>query len=378
MMFIIILLELLLIMRGFLVLWASKENIINEDKFSDLSVVIPLKGWDQSLPTLIESLLDQKDSKSLQVIIVIDSTNPYRNKIPKDKRILLLNSEPIPAGWRDKNWRLYQGTKHASYANVLFIDSDVFIDSEFLKYRIKNHKGDFSYSVPVYRKPGCAAEKYLAAFTNYHNFNIYKATSAIMDIGTAVGPSIYVTAGRDTLLKCIFENKGEIADDHAFGYWFKKNDYTVSCSQEPIFVMKTGASWSEVFGQIKRWIILPRTILHLLMPLSAFLLSINIILNSTASFSFYTGLILISIGNSTLGIPILIASLVYIFTETIFLIIIESCCTKRVYSNYPWIHFIFLPFIFITQPLLALQTLLSKKIEWRGSTIQINKSGVNI
>lgn len=347
----------LLILRALLVLKGAMSVHIKKER--NLSIVIPLKGWDQSLPSLVQGLLDQRYEMELEILLIADADNPHLIEIPTDARVKILPSAPKPHDWMDKNWRLRQGVEHARFEDVLFLDSDVKVDADFLSLRSSLHQGDLSYCVPIYREAENTAEKFLAAFTSYNNFYLYRSSTAVMNIGTAVGPSVLITAGRSTLMQALEQTCGEVADDHALGHWFKKNGYTIDCISEPVYVAKTDAGWKEVLKQIKRWLILPRTIKHLLMPHSAFFFGVNVILNSASSLCFYAGVIL---GD----LPIILTSLSLMMMEAGFLIYFETLYTKRLYSSYPWRHLLFVPTMLIVQPLLALQSLCTRKIEWRG------------
>lgn len=339
----------------------------------DLSIIIPLKGWDESFPDLIRTLLNQNYPNPLQIIIVVDDDNPHKQKIPVNDKVILLNPTPAPPEWFDKNWRLLEGTKKAVYSNILFLDSDVSIDSNFLMVRTKEHHAGLSYCTPIYRTPHNAAEKFLAGFTNYYSFYFYKASTVIVNIGTAIGPSILVTAGQKIVMQALEANKGEIADDHALGHWFKINGYRVQCINEPIYVTKSNASWSEVLNQIKRWLILPRTIFHMLTLQSALFLVINTILNSVAPFLLYIGFAILIVGNPLTGFLILSAAVIYFMTEALIMVFIEHLYTQRTYSDIPWRHLLYVPLGLLSQPLLIAYSLISRKIEWRGASISTKR-----
>ena len=207
----------------------------------DLSIIIPLKGWDESLPMLINSLLNQDYKKQIEILLIVDPDNPHLSNIPTDEKIQFLHTKPKPMGWMDKNWRLRQGVKHALFHDFLFLDSDVKVDPNFLSLRSSFHQRDLSYCLPIYREAYTSAEKFLSAFTNYNNFYFYKTSTALMSIGTAVGPSVLVTVGKEILTKALEETYFEVADDHALGHWFKKNKFKIACHPEPVYVAKSNA-----------------------------------------------------------------------------------------------------------------------------------------
>lgn len=345
-------------LRALLVLKAAMSVHIKREQ--DLSIIIPLKGWDESLPKLVQGLLDQRYGRAIEILLVADEDNPRLPEIPVDPRVRLLHPNPKPCHWMDKNWRLREGVERAIFDDVLFLDSDVKVDADFLSLRYSLHKGDLSYCIPIYREADTMAEKFLAAFTSYNNFYLYRTSTALMSIGTAVGPSVLVTAGREALKKALESTCGEVADDHALGHWFKKNGYAVGCLNEPVYVSKTDAGWGEVLKQIKRWLILPRTIGHLLSPLTAFFFGANVLLNSASSLCFYAGLLLGNLALTTISLSLMVM-------EAAFLTYLEHLYTRRLHSSYPWRHLVYVPIMLIVQPWLALQSLFTRKIQWRGA-----------
>lgn len=355
----LILLTLALLSRWGLIYW-SKFKQVPPHVLSEISIVIPLKGWDHSLPSLITQLLNQNYPLDLEVIIVVDSSNPSLAMLPQDNRVKLVFSQPWTNGWMDKNWRLHQGALEAKYPALLFLDSDVAIDRDYLKRRMGAHRGDFSFCIPFYISPSNAPERFLAAFTNYVNLTLYKASFAFGAFATAIGPSMLLTIDKKILLEAQLAISKELADDHALAFWFSKHGYVIECIAEPVYVMKNDENWRGVFDQVMRWTLLPRTVKHLLKPKMLLMAGFTVLLNLLPALLIYGGL---------LASPfILLAGLFLLLAETIFFIFIE-----RIYSakSCHWRHLIFLPLALLSYVFVALASLFITNLRWRGQTIKI-------
>lgn len=341
------------------IIYMSTHKKTHPHNLTNLSIIIPLKGWDNSLPHLVKQLLDQNYPFEIEIFIIADSTNPSIIKIPEDKRIKLLFSKPLQNGWKDKNWRLYQGVQAAKYSTILFFDSDVVIhDRNFLKRRLQAHSGSLSFCMPFYSLPSNHAERFLAAYTNYTNLTLYKTSFALGKIATAIGPSMLFTVNKEILLEGIVESSNEIADDHAIAYWFSKKGHEIDCILEPVSVVKNDETWEAVITQIMRWTLLPKTVKNLLEPTTLLLMGVNISMNLTPALLIYAGLIASSIMFWT-GFTMMLF-------ETLFFIFLESTFSSYTYK---WRHLIFLPLAMLSYAFIAIGSFF-KTIYWRGEAIK--------
>lgn len=352
----VLLIRFIITLAGFS--WKGKGSQV------DLSIIIPLKGWDETFPQLVAGLINQNYSNEIELIVVVDRGHPHLHEIPLSRQVQFLHPPPVPLGWRDKNWRLFQGTQRAHYPVILFLDSDVVVDRDYLNQRMVEHDGHLSYSIALYGHPRNCNERFLASFTSYHSFYLYKFAAALFQVGTAIGASILTTVGKKRLLEALEANGGEIADDHALGCWFRQQGFRVRCISEPVYVAKSNPTFASVWGQINRWLVLPRTICHLFTLKSCALLSLNGLLNFMPSLCFYAGLLM--------GSWILIASsFLYIFTECLLLQLLEWKAARRRSLRFPLHHFVSLPLVFILQPLMLMASFFSRCVHWRGGEIRI-------
>lgn len=345
-----------------IIIYLNKQRKVKKNTGKDISIIIPLKGWDNSLPNLLASLCEQGKLLNLEILIIADIDNPSLNLIPKDPNIKVIFSQGGDKSWKDKNWRLYQGAKLAEHPLILFLDSDVIVENDFLARRLASHTEEFSFCLPFYSSPANAAERFLAAFTNYNNITIYKTSFKFINAGTAIGPSILFSGSKQILLQALESCSGEIADDHAIANWFHAHGYQIQCVDQPVFVSKENESWIGAFRQIMRWILLPRTVKHIIDPITFLVMGFNIILNMIPA-------ILILLG-SIISWEIAGAGISIIVIETIGFIFLESNLAKKTKN---WFHAFFLPFTMIVSLFVVLASFFKTKIYWRGQIIPVKQ-----
>ena len=94
-----------------------------------LSVVVPARDEGAAIRRALGSLLAQ-DYPELELIVVDDRSSDatgevLRDLATKDRRLVALRVEELPAGWLGKNHALWRGADHASGEWLLFTDADV-------------------------------------------------------------------------------------------------------------------------------------------------------------------------------------------------------------------------------------------------------------
>jgi glycosyltransferase involved in cell wall biosynthesis len=94
-----------------------------------LSVVVPARDEDATIGRAVGSLLAQ-DYPELEIIVVDDRSSDATGEVlrelaEKDRRLLTLRVDDLPAGWLGKNHALWLGAARASGEWLLFTDADV-------------------------------------------------------------------------------------------------------------------------------------------------------------------------------------------------------------------------------------------------------------
>ena len=94
-----------------------------------LSVVVPARDEGSAIARAVGSLLEQ-DYPDLEVIVVDDRSSDttgdvLRDLAIKDRRLVVIRVDQLPAGWLGKNHALWRGAERASGDWLLFTDADV-------------------------------------------------------------------------------------------------------------------------------------------------------------------------------------------------------------------------------------------------------------
>jgi glycosyltransferase involved in cell wall biosynthesis len=94
-----------------------------------LSVVVPARDEGSAIARALGSLLEQ-DYPDLEIIVVDDRSTDTTGEVlrelaTKDRRLLVIRVDELPAGWLGKNHALWRGADRASGEWLLFTDADV-------------------------------------------------------------------------------------------------------------------------------------------------------------------------------------------------------------------------------------------------------------
>lgn len=96
-----------------------------------VSVVIPARNEEHNLPTLLRSLASQS-VKPREVIVVNDASTDRTAEIATQHGAHVINTQPLPEGWRGKTWACHQGAQAAAGDLLLFLDADTWLEPEGL------------------------------------------------------------------------------------------------------------------------------------------------------------------------------------------------------------------------------------------------------
>lgn len=99
---------------------------------ASISLVIPARNEENSLPLLLDSLKEQWPA---EVIVVDDHSTDRTAELAAQAGAHVLRSAALPAGWTGKNFACAQGAQAASKGWLLFVDADTMFDPAAL-YRL--------------------------------------------------------------------------------------------------------------------------------------------------------------------------------------------------------------------------------------------------
>jgi chlorobactene glucosyltransferase len=105
-----------------------------------VSILVPARDEGANIGTCLESLRRQ-DYPNFEVLVLDDSSSDNTRNVvagiaARDKRIRLVEGEPLPAGWAGKPFACHQLARQASGDWLLFIDADTIHTANMLRTTI--------------------------------------------------------------------------------------------------------------------------------------------------------------------------------------------------------------------------------------------------
>lgn len=122
--------EVLLVLIGLMVTpilffrFPRLSKIHREDYTFNLSVIIPARNEEESLPLLLEDLRVQS-CLPLEIICADDDSSDSTAQIAESFGIRVISLHDKPQGWLGKTWACHNGANAAKGDLLLFIDADV-------------------------------------------------------------------------------------------------------------------------------------------------------------------------------------------------------------------------------------------------------------
>ena len=120
---------------GFLVLGRLRQCVSaavwESASVEGLSIIIPARNEEENLPTLLRSLATQS-VRPKEIIVVDDASTDYTAGVACQNGARVVNSLPLPEGWRGKTWACHQGAQAAAGQILLFLDGDTWFEPDGL------------------------------------------------------------------------------------------------------------------------------------------------------------------------------------------------------------------------------------------------------
>ena len=119
------------------------NNHLRKHVGTRISVIIPVRNEEETIPLLLKSLIDQKGSGSMEIIVVDDNStdntaNIVKEYMQKYKNIKYIKINKIPHGWMPKPYLYHIGYRSSSGDILFFIDGDTWIKSSNLLLKLMN------------------------------------------------------------------------------------------------------------------------------------------------------------------------------------------------------------------------------------------------
>jgi 4,4'-diaponeurosporenoate glycosyltransferase len=196
-----------------------------------VSVIIPSRNEEKTLPNLIRSLQYQLSSKD-EMIVVDDHSEDGTKYVAKKNGAKVVESEPTPEGWIGKTWACFQGARVSSGEILIFLDADTVLEKDGLNNLIETYlEKDGVLSTQPYHRMHDLYEQLSAFF----NIIIMAAIGSFTILGNHIKPiglfgpvvvmnrQYYLDSGGHEKVK------GEILEDVAWGSALQKKGMEVHC-----------------------------------------------------------------------------------------------------------------------------------------------------
>ena len=212
-------------------IYSCRASVNRNTHNPSVSVIIPARNEEHTLPNLLDSLSGQLSSED--EVIVVDDHSEDRTKAVAEKRaVKVWESLPTPEGWLGKTWACYQGAKIASREILVFLDADTVLEKNGLKNIIETYvEKDGVLSIQPYHRMRNLHEQLSAFF----NIVMIAGIGAFTVLGSRIKPiglfgqavvmerQYYLDSGGHDKVK------GELLEDLAFGSALQKKGVEVHC-----------------------------------------------------------------------------------------------------------------------------------------------------
>ncbi|XHR29631.1 MAG: glycosyltransferase [Chthoniobacteraceae bacterium] len=171
---------------GFAVFWRLPipRGTPNPGAYPSLSIVIPARNEATNLPALLRSILSQS-VQPLEVIVVNDGSTDRTAAVAREFDVTVLESLPLPDGWRGKTWACHQGAALASGEVFLFLDADTWIEPGGLRKILDTYLASGgALSVGPYH----AVQRPYEQLSAFFNLAMTAGTGAFTLLGSALPP----------------------------------------------------------------------------------------------------------------------------------------------------------------------------------------------
>ena len=166
---------------GCWLLWSVRTVVPQGDLPEGVSVVVPARDEERSLPTLLRSLPPGAD-----VVVVDDGSADATAAVAAAAGARVVAAGDVPEGWIGKSWACARGVAGTGGPTVVFVDADVrFADGglEGVAEAVATHGG--LVSVQPFHEPGRPVEQLAQLF----NVVSFAATDAGSPLGRRRGPT---------------------------------------------------------------------------------------------------------------------------------------------------------------------------------------------
>lgn len=118
--------------------WHADQRLLDAPsdiaKWPDICAVVPARNEEMTIQRTVRSLLDQNYPGKISIIVINDNSdddtaNEARAAaldVDEEKRLTVINGQPLIEGWVGKMWAIAQGIEHAGMPKYLLLtDADI-------------------------------------------------------------------------------------------------------------------------------------------------------------------------------------------------------------------------------------------------------------
>ncbi|MFU8796610.1 MAG: glycosyltransferase [Dehalococcoidia bacterium] len=220
---------------GFFFLFRIRRCTANSRKTAGgtpvISVVIPARNEERSLPGLLASLQDGSLVPD-EIIVVVGQSEDRTGEAATKQGVTVIDSEPLPEGWVGKPWACYQGARAAKGDVLVFLDADTCVEKDGLRSIVDTYsESNGVLSLQPYHKTRSLYEQ----LSGFFNIAMMAAMGPFTAFGNRIepiglfGPCVvmrkehYFESGGHVAVK------GNVVEDLALGERLKKRNLPISC-----------------------------------------------------------------------------------------------------------------------------------------------------
>lgn len=196
-----------------------------------LSVIIPARNEERTLPILLDSLASQEPAAD-EIVVVDDGSEDATAMVAARHGARVMAAGPKPEDWIGKSWACWKGAQAAAGDVLVFLDADTTLDSRGLAALAAAHRDDGGL---VGVQPYHAIRRPYEALAAVFNIVVMAGLNCFSPLGRRLtpagsfGPCMvcsragYFAAGGHAAVK------GAIVEDLALGRLFQASGIRVSC-----------------------------------------------------------------------------------------------------------------------------------------------------
>jgi 4,4'-diaponeurosporenoate glycosyltransferase len=222
-------------LSGFVLVWRLPRCGNGSDEAETgtaLSIIVPARNEEGSLPRLLDSLAKQT-VKARELIVVDDDSEDETPRLAREAGATVIDPGPLPAGWVGKPWACWQGARAAKGDILLFLDADTELAPQGLERLIAAYRSQKKGILSVY--------PYHFMSRSYERLSLFFNLVSLMSMGmgTLLGRRLQVLGAFGACVLCNREDyfrcdghravRGEVMEDIRLGQRFLSEGLPVRC-----------------------------------------------------------------------------------------------------------------------------------------------------